>query len=136
MKQRWSSTFINVVSTLIFGWKWTPSRRTFIDVVSTLAKQVKTTSIELPQFKVDEPTFFQCSNLVENESWPDVCLSTLFQRWQNHVETTLKELRRFNVDDLMLFQRWCLLENESSVNVCSSALVHRWENTDCCTDAH
>ena len=38
-KQRWLSTFINVVSTLIFGWKWTLSRRTFIDVVSTLAKQ-------------------------------------------------------------------------------------------------
>ena len=39
LKQRWSSTFINVVSTLIFGWKWKLSRRTFIDVVSTLAKQ-------------------------------------------------------------------------------------------------
>ena len=38
-KQRWLSTFINVVSTLIFGWKWKLSRRAFIDVVSTLAKQ-------------------------------------------------------------------------------------------------
>ena len=40
LKQRWSSTFINVVSTLIFGWKRKLSRRTFIDVVSTLAKQL------------------------------------------------------------------------------------------------
>ena len=39
LKQRWSSTFINVVSTLIFGWKWKLSRRTFINVVSTLTKQ-------------------------------------------------------------------------------------------------
>ena len=40
--QRWNNvdrhTFINV-STLIFGWKWKLSRRTIIDVVSTLAKQ-------------------------------------------------------------------------------------------------
>ena len=39
LKQRWSSTFINVVSKLVFGWKWKLSRRTFFDVVSTLTKQ-------------------------------------------------------------------------------------------------
>ena len=38
LKQRWLSTFIDVVSTLIFGWKWNLSRRTFFDVVSTLRK--------------------------------------------------------------------------------------------------
>ena len=38
-KQRWSSTFINVVSTLMFGWKWKLSRCAFIDVNSTLTKQ-------------------------------------------------------------------------------------------------
>ena len=32
------STFIDVVSTLMFGWKWKLSRRTFFDVVSTLRK--------------------------------------------------------------------------------------------------
>ena len=44
--QRWTNvettlikTFVNVVSMLIFGWKCKLSRRTFIDVVSTLAKQ-------------------------------------------------------------------------------------------------
>ena len=51
-------------------------------------------------------TLFQRWYLVENESWADVHLSTLFQRWQNNVETTLIELRWFNVDDPMLFQRW------------------------------
>ena len=50
-------------------------------------------------------TLFQCSYLVENESWADGHLSTLFQRWQNNNETILIELRRFNVDDAMLFQR-------------------------------
>ena len=39
LKKFWSSTFINVASTLIFGWKWKLSRRTFIDVVLTLTKQ-------------------------------------------------------------------------------------------------
>ena len=38
LKQRWLSTFIDVVSTLMFGWKWKLSRRTFFDVVSTLRK--------------------------------------------------------------------------------------------------
>ena len=38
LKQHWSSTFINVVSTLKFGWKWNLNRGMFIDVVSTLSK--------------------------------------------------------------------------------------------------
>ena len=102
-KQRWLSTFINFVSTLIFGWKWKLSRRTFIDVVSTLAKQRSNKLTR--RFNVDELKLFQRWNLVENESWADICLSTLFQRWQNNVGTALTELRWFNVDDPMLFQR-------------------------------
>ena len=51
-------------------------------------------------------TLFQRWYLVENESWADVNLSTLFQRWQNNVETTLIELHWFNADDPMLFQHW------------------------------
>ena len=39
LKQRWSSTFINVASTLIFSWKWKLSWHTFFNVVSALAKQ-------------------------------------------------------------------------------------------------
>ena len=50
---------------------------------------VETTLIELRRFNVEEPILFQRWNLVENENWADVCLSTLFQRWQNNVETTL-----------------------------------------------
>ena len=90
----------------------------FIDVVSRLAKQRWSNVLELRWFNADEAMLFQRSNLVEIKSWADVCLSTLFQRWQNNVETTLKELRQLNVDDPMLFQRWYLVENESWVNVC------------------
>ena len=37
--QRWNSVDHQRSSTLTFGWKWKLSRRTFIDVVSTLTKQ-------------------------------------------------------------------------------------------------
>ena len=70
----------------------------------------------------------QCWYLVENESWADVHLSTLFQRWQNNVETTLTELRRFNIDEPTLFQPWNLVENESWANICLSTLFQRWQN--------
>ena len=101
-KQRWNNVdritsiqrrWINVVSTLKYGWKWKLSRRMFIDVVSTLTKQcwnnidrvtliqcwrpiVVSTLIELRRFNADESTLFQRWNMVENESWADVCLST------------------------------------------------------------
>ena len=63
-KQRWLSTFINVVSTLIFGWNWKLSRHMFIDVVSTLTKQ--------------------CWNNIDTSVqrwWPNV-VSTLIVSWK------------------------------------------------------
>ena len=39
LKKRRLSAFINVISTLEFGWKWKLSRRIFIYVVSTLTNQ-------------------------------------------------------------------------------------------------
>ena len=51
-------------------------------------------------------TLFPRWYLVENESWADICLPTLFQRWQNNVETALIEPHWFNADNPMLFQRW------------------------------
>ena len=73
-------------------------------------------------------TLFQHGYLVENESWADVHLSTLFQSWQNNVEATSTELRWFNIDEPILFQRWNLVEIESWADVCSSTLFQRWEN--------
>ena len=49
-------------------------------------------------------TLFEGWYLVENESWADVHLSTLFQRWKKNVEATSIELGRFNVDEPTLFQ--------------------------------
>ena len=111
------------------------SRRIFMDVVSTLAKQCWN--------KVDRITLIQ-------RWWTNV-ISTLkltptyvyrrwvFQSWQNNAGTTLKEFRRFNVDDSMLFQRRYLVEKENWVNVCSSALKKQhWNNfvNIYCTDVH
>ena len=73
-------------------------------------------------------TLLQRWYLVENESWADLHLSTLFQRWQNNVDTMLIELRRFNVDEPTLFQHWNLVENESWADVCLSTLFQRWQN--------
>ena len=99
LKQRWSSTFINVVSTLIFGWTWKLSRRTFIDVVSTLTKQrwynyVDSTSMNQ-----------RCLNV---EIWLKMKVEPtyVYRRCFNVDKTTLIELRWFNVNDPMLFQRW------------------------------
>ena len=138
LKQRWSSTFINVVSTLIFGWKGKLSGRSFIDVVSRLAKQRwnnvdRITSMQRLWTKV-------VSTLKFGWEWKlnRLCLSTLFQHWQNNAETTMKELRRLNIDS-MLFQRWYLVEKESWVNVCLSVLrKQHWSNfvNICCTDVH
>ena len=71
-----------------------------------------------------ESTLFQRWYLAENESWADVHLLTLFQRWQNNVETTLIELRRFNVDEPTKVEptyvyRRCL-------NVDKTRLKQRW----------
>ena len=66
--------------------------------------------------------------LVENETWVDVHLSTLFQRWQNNVEATSIELCWFNIDEPMLFQHWNLVEIGSWADVCLSALFQRWQN--------
>ena len=88
LKQRWSSTFINVVSTLIFGWKWKLSRRTFIDVVSTLTKQRWN--------NVNRVTLVQC--------WWHNVVSTLILAWKGKLsqrmfigveKTALKQLCQY-----------------------------------------
>ena len=103
LKQRWSSTLFNIVSTLIFGCKWKLSRRIFMEVVSAVPNKVEIMSIELCRFNTDEPTLFQRWYWFENESWADVCLSTLFQRWKNKVKTLLMDLLLFTIDGPVLF---------------------------------
>ena len=72
--------------------------------------------------------FFQLWYLVENESWADIHLLMLFQRWQKNVGTALIELRWFDVGEPTLFQRWNLVENESWAGVCLSTVFQRWKN--------
>ena len=62
--------------------------------------------------------------LVENESWADVHLSTLFQRWQNNVETTSIELHRFNVDEPTLLNRFMFID------VVSTLSKQRWNKSN------
>ena len=89
-----------------------------------VGKTVETTSIDLPQFNVDEPRFFPHWSLVKNESWAEVCLSALLQRWQNNID----RITLIQCLWLMRFQRWYLVKNGSWVNICSSTLLWRWEN--------
>ena len=87
-------------------------------------------------------TLLQRWYLVENKSWVDVHLSTLFQRWQKNIEATSTELRWFNINEPMLFQRWNLVEIESyrsCFNVDKTTLKQHWKNyvnstsiTQCC----
>ena len=76
LKQHWSSMFMNVVSTLKFGWKWKLNRGMFIDVVSK--NYVDSTTLfqqylkELCQFNNVVPTIFRWKRTLSN-----VCSSAL-----------------------------------------------------------
>ena len=96
LKQHWSSTFINVVSTLIFSWKWS-----WADVhLSTLFRRwqnnVETTSIELRRFNVDKTRCFNVETWLKMKVEPthvyrccfNVDETTLKQHWKNYVDST------------------------------------------------
>ena len=125
LNQRWLSTFIDVVSTLIFGWKWKLSRRTFIDVVSTLAKQRWNNVDRITSIQRRWPT--QCCFNVEIWLKMKVEPTYVYRRCFNVVLSTFFiELRRFNVDDSMLLKCRYLGENESWTNACLPALFWLW----------
>ena len=70
-------------------------------------------------------------NLAKNESGANVCLPTLFQRWQNNVEAALKLFRPFNIDGLMFFQYWYLVEKLSQrifIGLASVLRKEHWNN--------
>ena len=84
-------------------------------------------------------TLFQRWYLVENESWLDVHVSTLFQHWQKNVQTTLTELRRFNVDvvsTLIVSSKWNLSQR-MFIGVASTLRNQHLNNfINCCTNIH
>ena len=96
-KQRWSSTFINVVSTLIFGWKWKLSRRTFINVVSTLTKQHwnnvdRITSIQCRWTNIVSMLKFDWKWKLSQHMFIDVVSTLTKQRWNNFVNISCTEV--------------------------------------------
>ena len=122
-------TFGNVVSMLIFGGKCKLSRRTFIEVVSTLAKQRWN--------NLDRITLIQ-------RRWTNVVATLKFGwKWKlslrMFVRDNVERIRQFNVNDPMLFQCWYLIEKKSRVNIYSLVLrKQHWNNfvNICCTGVH
>ena len=105
-------------STLIFGWKWKLSRHTFIDVVSTLAKNnVETTLTELRRFKVEWINVV--STLKFGWKWK------LSRRMFIDVVSTLTKQRWNNIDRITSIQRWW-------PNVVSTSIVSwKWNLSQC-----
>ena len=77
--------WINVVLTLIFGWKWKLSWRMFMDIVPTLIRQRWNYADRITPIQCRWPMLFQRWYLVENKSWINTCSSTLFRRWENNI---------------------------------------------------
>ena len=106
-----SSTFINIVSTLIFGWQWKLSRRAFIDVVSTLAKQRWNS--------VDRMTLIQ-------RRWTNV-LSTLKFGWKWKLSWRLF----IQVVSTLSKQHWNNVDRITSIQCCwpsvVSTLIFGWK---------
>ena len=124
VKKRWSPTFINVVSTLIFVWKWKLSRRKFINVASTLAKQrwnnvCRTMSIQCWWTKVVSMLEFgwkRSLTYVYRRCF-NVDKTTFKQRWKNYVNSILMTQCCFNIDI------WLERKVESTY------IHRRWENS-------
>ena len=107
LKQRWSSTFINVVSTLIFGWKGKLSGRSFIDVVSRLAKQRwnnvdRITSMQRLWTKVVSTLKFGWEWKLNRRMFIYVVSTLTKQRWNNDERITSTQYW-FNVVSTLIF---------------------------------
>ena len=111
--QRWinveTTLTVNVhqrCSTLIFGWKWKLSRRTFTDFVSTLKKQRwnnsdRITSIQRRwtnvvstlkfgwKWKLSQRMFIDVVSTLTKQRWNNVDRVTLIQCWWPNVVSTL-----------------------------------------------
>ena len=76
-------------------------------------------------------TLFRRWYLVENESWADVHLSTLFQRWQNNVDRITSIQRRWTnvVSPLKFGWKW-KLSRRMFIDVVSTLTKQRWNNVD------
>ena len=133
LNQRW---------TLIFGWKWKLSRRTFVDVVSTLAKQHWS--------NVDSITLIQCwwtifvSTLKFGWNWNlsrrmfiDAFSTLIKQRWNNIERITSIQCRWPNVFSTFIFCWKWKLKQSMLIGVASTLRKQHWNNfANCCTDLY
>ena len=140
LKRRWSSsTFINIVSTLIFGWKWKLSRRTFMDVVSTLTKQRwsnvdRIMLIQRQWINVVSTLKFGWNWELSRRMFIDVVSTLTKHRWNNIERITTIQCRWPNVvSTLILGWKWKL--NQHMFIVVASTLRKQHLNSfvNCCT---
>ena len=142
LKERWSSTFINVVSTLIFGWKWMLIRRKFIDVVSTLAKQRwsnihRITLIQRRWTNVVSTLKFGWNWKLSRRMFIDVVSTLTKQRWNNIERITSIQCRWPNVVSTLLFGWKWKLNQGMFIRLDSTLRKQHWNNfINCYTDLY
>ena len=142
LKQRWLSTFINVVSTLIFGWKWKLSQRIFIDAVSMLAKQRwnnvnRITSIQRRWTNVIFQRFkFGWKWKLSRRIFMDVVSTLTKQRWSNIESIMSIQCWWPNVISTFIFGWKWKLSQRVFIVVASTLRKQHWKNfvNICCTD--
>ena len=108
LKQRWSATLINIISTLILGWKWRLTRRIFFDVVSTLTKQHQNhvdriTSIQRRWLNVVSILKFRLKQKLSRRMFIDVVSTLTNQRWNNAKRNTSIQYWWPNVVTTLIF---------------------------------
>ena len=142
LNQWWSSTFINVVLTLIFRWKWKFSRCTFIDVVSTLAKQRwnrvdRITSIQRQWTNVVSTLKFGWNWKLSRRMFIDVVSTLTKQRWNNIERITSIQCRWPNVVSTLIFGWKWKLNQHMFIGVASTLRKQYWNNfLNRCTDLY
>ena len=135
-------TFNNVVSTLIFSWKWKLSRRTFIDVVSTLAKQRwsnvdRITLIQRRWTNVVSTLKFGWNWKLSRRMFIDVVSTLTKQRWNNIERITSTQCRWPNVVSTLIFGWKLKLNQHMFIAVASTLRKPHWNNfVNCSTDLY
>ena len=139
-KQHWSSTLIKVISTLIFGWKWNLSPRTFIDVVSKLAKQRwynvdRIKSIQRWWTNVVSTLKFDWKWKLSRRMFIDIVSRLTKQHWNNIDSITSIQRRRPNVVSALIVSWKWNLSQRIFIGVASTLRKQHLNNfINCCTN--
>ena len=118
------------------------SRRTFIDVVSTLVKQrwsnvYSITMIQRRWTNVDSRLKFGWNWKLSRRTFIDVVLTLTKQRWNNIERSTSVQCRWPNVVLALIFGWKWKLNQRMFISVASTLRKQHWNNfVDCCTDLY